>query len=72
MLVLLSSALVLVAIALLVIGLVGDDGLLLVGLSIGASLAAAAVLVVAVRGDRSRPEVGQGAPPAAEPARPRP
>ncbi|MGK2949949.1 MAG: hypothetical protein ACSLFP_15360 [Acidimicrobiales bacterium] len=58
MLVLLSFALVLVATVLLVLGLLNDDGLTLIYISIGSSVAAAIVLMIALRLNRSTPEVG--------------
>ena len=54
MLVLLSFVLVLVATVLLVLGLLGDDGLTLIYLSIASSVAAAAVLVVALRSNKPK------------------
>ena len=72
MLVLLSFALVLVATVLLVLGLLSDDGLLLIYLSIGSSVLAAVVLLVALRVNRPRQEVAAGRPaplPDPEPAR---
>src|SRR3954453_2439514 len=69
-LVLLSFALVLVATVLLVLGLLNDDGLTLIYASIGASVLAAVVLIVALR--RNKPqEVRAEAPtplPVDEPA----
>ena len=64
MLVLLSFALVLAATVLLVIGLLIDDGLTLIYLSIACSAAAAVVLVVAVR--RSKPAADVPLAPVAE------
>ncbi|MET0727706.1 MAG: hypothetical protein ABWZ76_05355 [Acidimicrobiales bacterium] len=64
MLVILSYALVVAAMVLLVLGLVSDDGLTLIYLSIAASAAAALVLVVLLRRNRSRP----ADPPARRPA----
>ena len=54
MLVLLSFALVLVATVLLVLGLLNDDGLTLIYISIASSVAAAVVLVVALRLNKPR------------------
>ena len=61
MLVLLSFALVLAATVLLVLGLLNDDGLMLIYISIGASVAAATVLMIALR--RNKPRVDAGVPP---------
>ncbi len=54
MLVLLSFALVLVATVLLVLGLLSDDGLTLIWISIASSGGAAVVLLAALRANRSR------------------
>lgn len=70
MLVLLSFALVLVATVLLVLGLLNDDGLTLIYISMASSLAAAIVLVVAYRLNKPRAEQRAVAPaplPIAEP-----
>jgi hypothetical protein len=55
-LVLLSFALVLVATVLLVLGLLNDDGLTLIYISIASSVAAAVVLLVALRMNKPRTE----------------
>src|SRR5688572_19768235 len=55
-------ALVLIATVLLVLGLLNDDGLNLIYLSIVSSLAAFGVLVFALRANRSRPEQRATAP----------
>jgi len=70
-LVLLSFALVLVATVLLVLGLLSDDGITLIYLSIASSVAAALVLVVALKLNKPRDEVRSSAPeplPVPEPA----
>lgn len=64
MLVLLSFALVLVATVLLVLGLLNDDGLTLIYLSIGSSVAAAIVLFVALRLNKPRPGDQKASAPA--------
>jgi len=56
-LVVLSVALVLAATVLLVLGLLNDDVLTLIYLSIASSGAAAVVLVVALRGNKPRAEL---------------
>ena len=61
MLVLLSFALVLVATVLLVLGLLNEDGLMLIYISIGSSVAAAIVLMIALR--RNKPRVEAKKPP---------
>jgi hypothetical protein len=61
-LVLLSFALVLVATVLLVLGLLNDDGLTLIYISMASSLAAAIVLVVAYRLNKPRTEQRAAAP----------
>ena len=69
MLVLLSFALVLVATVLLVLGLLNDDGLTLIYLSIASSVAAAVVLLVALRLNKPRADQRAGEPlPLPEPA----
>jgi hypothetical protein len=55
-LVLISFGLVLVATVLLVLGLVQDSGLTLIYVSIGCSLLAGIILVVATRVNRPKPE----------------
>jgi len=60
-LVLLSFALVLVATVLLVLGLLNEDGLMLIYISIGSSVAAAIVLMIALR--RNKPRVEAKKPP---------
>lgn len=57
MLVILSFALVLAATVLFVLGLLNDDALTLIYLSIASSVAAAVVLMVALRGNKSRAEL---------------
>ena len=66
MLVLLSFALVLVATVLLVLGLLNEDGLMLIYISIGSSVAAAIVLMIALR--RNKPRVEAKKPPEPLPA----
>jgi hypothetical protein len=68
-LVLLSFALVLVATVLLVLGLLNDDGLTLIYLSIASSVGAAVVLLVALRLNKPRADQRAGEPlPLPEPA----
>jgi hypothetical protein len=64
-LVLLSFALVLVATVLLVLGLLNDDGLTLIYISIASSVAAAVVLMIALR--LNKPRAGATAPTRAAP-----
>jgi len=56
-LVILSFALVLAATVLFVLGLLNDDALTLIYLSIASSVAAAVVLMVALRGNKPRAEL---------------
>src|SRR3954468_10589685 len=65
-LVLLSFALVLLATVLLVLGLLNDDGLTLIYASIGASVLAAVVLIVALR--RNKPQEVRAEAPTPLPA----
>jgi hypothetical protein len=71
-LVLLSFALVLVATVLLVLGLLNDDGLTLIYVSIASSVAAAVVLLVALRLNKPRlaEQRASGPAPLPEPVRP--
>lgn len=62
MLVLVSFGLVLLATILLVVGLLNDDGLTLIYLSIGASFTAAVVLYLAFRRSGPKADVGSEAP----------
>ncbi|MEO6318889.1 MAG: hypothetical protein ABIP36_08915 [Acidimicrobiales bacterium] len=68
MLVLLSFALVLVATVLLVLGLLNEDGLTLIYISIASSVAAAVVLMIALR--RNKPRAEAAAPPEPLPSTP--
>ncbi|HLT15191.1 MAG TPA: hypothetical protein VK007_00695 [Acidimicrobiales bacterium] len=72
MLVLLSIALVVGATVLLILGLLSDDGLLLTYLSMAASVAAAIVLLVASRLNKSRREIPADAPAPLADAEPEP
>ena len=67
MLVLLSFALVLVATVLLVLGLLNDDGLTLIYVSIASSVAAALVLMIALRLNKPRADQKAAARPLPEP-----
>ena len=67
MLVLLSFALVLVATVLLVLGLLNDSGLALIYISIASSVAAAVVLLIALRLNKPRAERAEAARPLPEP-----
>jgi hypothetical protein len=66
-LVLLSFALVLVATVLLVLGLLNDDGLTLIYVSIASSVAAALVLMIALRLNKPRADQKAAARPLPEP-----